>query len=192
MEVRPHHTPLSLITYICWYDWQLRFLWLRQRRNLTDADGRNALRRPENHFLISLLFISCSSVSSDTLISPITSNTSNADGPNMVIDCERDRLVKSRETSFELISGVEHLNHRQGYKATHLVGQPVQSWVQDVGEFREQHLPQHFGVAAVSRQVALEQRHQLIGCEVLQLHTRHSHLVYLATGSKLHKYHIFF
>lgn len=72
-------------TYICWYEWQLRFLLLRQCRNLPDADGRNLRRRLENHFLMTLLFISCSSVSINTLISPITSKISVADGPTM--DC---------------------------------------------------------------------------------------------------------
>lgn len=58
-----------------------------------------------------------------------------------------------------------------GYKleTTNHVSQHVQSWVHKMGEFSEQHLPQHPGVTAVSRQVTLEERHQLTGREVLQL-----------------------
>lgn len=50
------------------------------------------------------------------------------------------------------------------------VSQHVQSWVQDRGQLSQQHLPQHFGVLAVSRQITLQERHQVIGCEVLQLY----------------------
>ena len=84
---------LWTITYICWYEWQLRFLRIRQCRNLPDADGRNPLRRPENHVMMTLLFLSCSSVSIDTLISPSTSRTSIAEGTTA--DCRTDQLIES-------------------------------------------------------------------------------------------------
>lgn len=57
-------------------------------------------------------------------------------------------------------------------QATDLAGEDVQSHVQDRGQLSEQHLPHHFRAAAVSRQVATQERHQMIGCEVLQLCAR--------------------
>lgn len=39
--------------------------------------------------------------------------------------------------------------------STHHLGQNVQRWVQHVGQFTEQHLPQHFGITALSGQVTL-------------------------------------
>lgn len=77
----------ALLTYICWYEWQLRFLRLRQVRNWADACGRSLLRRLENHLVMTLWFLSCSSVSRLSLISLITSRTSVADGTTMLIDC---------------------------------------------------------------------------------------------------------
>lgn len=53
---------------------------------------------------MTLLFISCSSVSNNTLISPITSKTSIADGPTMVMDCRRDQLIESLQ--FLLVGAV--------------------------------------------------------------------------------------
>lgn len=88
---------LWTVTYICWYEWQLRFLRLRQVRNLTEANGRNPLRRSENHFVRTLLFISCSSVRNDSLISPITSSTSIADETTVVFDCRWDQMIESSQ-----------------------------------------------------------------------------------------------
>lgn len=172
---------LWTVTHICWYEWQLRFLRLRQVRNLPDAKGRNLRRRLENHFMMTLLFISCSSVSNDTLSSPITSKTSIADGTTVVDDCRRDQLIESLEIL--LIIGLDlwyiHFHNPQkklrtcsleGLKDTDHVSQDVQSRVQDKGKFSQQHLPQHYGVAAVSRQITLQKGRQLIGCKVLQLY----------------------
>lgn len=88
----PQIDSLSSVTYICWYESQLRFLRLRQVKNLPDTEGRKKRRRLENHVVMMLLFISCSSVSSDTLISPITSKISDADGTTGVSDCRWDHM----------------------------------------------------------------------------------------------------
>lgn len=52
------------------------------------------------------------------------------------------------------------------------VSQDVEGWVQNVGEMSEQHLPQDFGVAAVSRKITPYEGGQLIGREALQLQIR--------------------
>jgi len=54
-------------------------------------------------------------------------------------------------------------------EATDHVSEPVQGCIQNIGVFGQQHLPQHFGVAAVSKQITPQERSQLIGCDVLQL-----------------------
>lgn len=54
-------------------------------------------------------------------------------------------------------------------RSTDRDGQGVQGRIQDEGELRQQHLPQHDGVAAVSGQIALKKGHQLVDGEILQL-----------------------
>lgn len=86
-----------LVTYTCWYDWQLKFLSVKQPRKLADADGRNKLRRPENQVPMAVLFISCSSVNIDSLICAITSRTTVADGTTVVVGCGMRQLCHTNE-----------------------------------------------------------------------------------------------
>lgn len=86
----------ALLSYICWYDWQLRFLRPRQVRNWGDTAGRSLLRRLENHLVMTLWFPSCSSVSRLSLSSLITSRTSVADGTTVPIGCWWNQMEVSR------------------------------------------------------------------------------------------------
>lgn len=54
------------------------------------------------------------------------------------------------------------------------ISQDVEGWVQNAGEMSEQHLPEDFGVAAVSRKITPDEGGQLIGREALQLRIRTS------------------
>lgn len=112
-----------------------------------------------------LLFISCSSVSRDTLISPITSKISDTDGPTVAFGCGRDDLVLTLFITLTKLMCVRHSDCR----STDRDGQGVQSRIQDEGELRQQHLPQHDGAAAVSGQITLKKGHQLVDGEILQL-----------------------
>lgn len=70
-----------------------------------------------------------------------------------------------RSSSLQLTCCVCHSDYRD----TDRGGQDVQSRIQDGGELRQQHLPQHDGAAAVSRQITPQEGHQLVDGEVLQL-----------------------
>ncbi|TNN40920.1 hypothetical protein EYF80_048912 [Liparis tanakae] len=65
----------------------------RHSRNPPDGTVRNAPRRPENHSSTTALSVSCSSVSNNTLSSPITSKTTDADGITAVVGCRRGRAI---------------------------------------------------------------------------------------------------
>lgn len=85
----------AMLAYICWYEWQLRFLMPRQVRNWAEAAGRSLLRRLENHFVMTLWFLSCSSVSWSSLSSLIMSRTSVANGTTVFIGCWWNKLQES-------------------------------------------------------------------------------------------------